>query len=60
MNYRTQTNTYTNINERTQPMFMFVHLNKRTKFLILVRLFSKQTNTNELPTVPFTNCLQNV
>ncbi|KAJ0502981.1 putative heme oxygenase HugZ-like superfamily [Helianthus annuus] len=28
---------------------MFVHLTKRTKFLVRVRLFSKRTNTNELP-----------
>ncbi|KAJ0763176.1 putative protein kinase RLK-Pelle-URK-1 family [Helianthus annuus] len=28
---------------------MFVHLTKRTKFLVRVRLFNKRTNTNELP-----------
>ncbi|KAJ0499986.1 putative MFS transporter superfamily [Helianthus annuus] len=53
MNYRTQTDprcrTFTNINERTRPLFMFVHLTKRTKFLIRVRLFNKQTDTDELP-----------
>ncbi|MFS8030537.1 hypothetical protein Hanom_Chr17g01535201 [Helianthus anomalus] len=37
------------INEQTQTLFMFVHLTKRTKFLVRVRLFDKQTKTNELP-----------
>ncbi|MFS8004178.1 hypothetical protein Hanom_Chr13g01222641 [Helianthus anomalus] len=35
---------------------MFVHLTKRTKFLVRVCLFSKRTNTNELPAERFTNC----
>ncbi|MFS7973362.1 hypothetical protein Hanom_Chr09g00855741 [Helianthus anomalus] len=39
---------------------MFVHLTKRMKFLVRVRLFSKRTNTNELPAERFTNCLPNV
>ncbi|MFS7906835.1 hypothetical protein Hanom_Chr01g00063891 [Helianthus anomalus] len=39
---------------------MFVHLIKRTKFLVRVHLFNKQTNTNELPTERFTKCLLNV
>ncbi|MFS7916758.1 hypothetical protein Hanom_Chr03g00181101 [Helianthus anomalus] len=39
---------------------MFVHLTKRTKFLVRVRLFNKQTNTNELPAERFTNCSLNV
>ncbi|MFS7982113.1 hypothetical protein Hanom_Chr10g00958901 [Helianthus anomalus] len=60
MNYRTQTNTFTNINERTHPLFIFVHLTKRTKFLVCVRLFYKQTNTNELPAEQFTNCLPKI
>ncbi|KAJ0833926.1 hypothetical protein HanRHA438_Chr16g0738041 [Helianthus annuus] len=60
MNYRTRYQTFTNINERTRPLFTFVHLTKRTKFLVCVRLFNKQTNTNELPTERFTNCLPNV
>ncbi|MFS7908062.1 hypothetical protein Hanom_Chr01g00078781 [Helianthus anomalus] len=46
---------FTNINERTQPLFMFVHLTKPTKFLVCVRLFSKRTNTNELPAERITN-----
>ncbi|MFS7975138.1 hypothetical protein Hanom_Chr10g00876931 [Helianthus anomalus] len=39
---------------------MFVHLTKRTNFLVHVRLFNKQTNTNELPAERFTNCSPNV
>ncbi|MFS7907959.1 hypothetical protein Hanom_Chr01g00077581 [Helianthus anomalus] len=39
---------------------MFVHLTKRTQFLVRVRLFNKRTNTNEPPTKQFTNCLLNV
>ncbi|KAJ0639340.1 putative inorganic diphosphatase [Helianthus annuus] len=38
---------------------MFVHLTKRTKFLVRVRLFNKRTNTNELPAERFTNCPSN-
>ncbi|MFS7907655.1 hypothetical protein Hanom_Chr01g00073881 [Helianthus anomalus] len=38
-----------NTNERRRPLFMFVHLAKRTEFLVRVRLFNKRTNTNELP-----------
>ncbi|MFS7991419.1 hypothetical protein Hanom_Chr12g01070541 [Helianthus anomalus] len=41
-------------------MFMFVHLTKRTEFLVRVHLFNKRTNTNELPTEQFTNCSPNV
>ncbi|MFS7968683.1 hypothetical protein Hanom_Chr09g00800471 [Helianthus anomalus] len=33
---------------RKRPLFMFVYLTKRTKFLVYVRLFNKRTNTNEL------------
>ncbi|MFS7958171.1 hypothetical protein Hanom_Chr07g00675061 [Helianthus anomalus] len=44
---------FTNINERTRPLFMFVHLTKRTKFLVRVCLFNKRANTNELPTERF-------
>ncbi|MFS7957086.1 putative 11-S seed storage protein, plant [Helianthus anomalus] len=54
MNYRKQTDTFTNINERTRPLFMFVDISKRMKFLVLVRVrlftqtnFSRRT-TNEL------------
>ncbi|MFS7983559.1 hypothetical protein Hanom_Chr11g00975871 [Helianthus anomalus] len=43
MNYRTQTNMLPNINERTRPLSMFVHLTKRTKFLVRVSLFNKRT-----------------
>ncbi|MFS7974227.1 hypothetical protein Hanom_Chr09g00866111 [Helianthus anomalus] len=39
---------------------MFVHLTKRTKFLVCVRLFNKRTNTNELSAERFTNCSPNV
>ncbi|MFS7901681.1 hypothetical protein Hanom_Chr01g00002481 [Helianthus anomalus] len=39
---------------------MFVHLIKRTKFLVRVRSFIKRTNTNELPAERFKNCLLNV
>ncbi|MFS7983691.1 hypothetical protein Hanom_Chr11g00977491 [Helianthus anomalus] len=39
---------------------MFVHLTKRTKFLVLVRLFHKRTNTNELLAERFTNYSPNV
>ncbi|MFS7994866.1 hypothetical protein Hanom_Chr12g01111131 [Helianthus anomalus] len=39
---------------------MFVHLTKRTEFLVCVRLFNKQTNTNKLPAEQFTNCSPNV
>ncbi|MFS7971559.1 hypothetical protein Hanom_Chr09g00834271 [Helianthus anomalus] len=34
---------------------MFVHLPKRTKFLVCVRSFNKRTNTNELPVERFMN-----
>ncbi|MFS7994983.1 hypothetical protein Hanom_Chr12g01112541 [Helianthus anomalus] len=39
---------------------MSVHLTKQTKFLVRVRLFNKQTNTNKLPAKRFTNCSPNV
>ncbi|MFS7927150.1 putative 18S rRNA (adenine(1779)-N(6)/adenine(1780)-N(6))-dimethyltransferase [Helianthus anomalus] len=39
---------------------MFVHLTKRTKFLVRVRLFNKRTDTNELPAERLTNCSPNV
>ncbi|KAJ0492128.1 hypothetical protein HanIR_Chr12g0571351 [Helianthus annuus] len=39
---------------------MFVHLTKQTKFLVLVRLFIKRTNTNELPAERCMNCSPNV
>ncbi|MFS7943236.1 hypothetical protein Hanom_Chr06g00497891 [Helianthus anomalus] len=45
-----------NTNERTRPLFMFVHLTKRTKFFVRVRSFIKRTNTNELPAERFMNC----
>ncbi|MFS7926393.1 hypothetical protein Hanom_Chr04g00296541 [Helianthus anomalus] len=54
---------FTNINERTRPLFMFIHLTKGTKFLVRVRLFDKRTkstNTNELPAEQFTNCSPDV
>ncbi|MFS8026716.1 hypothetical protein Hanom_Chr16g01489991 [Helianthus anomalus] len=39
---------------------MFVHLTKRTKFLVRVCLFNKRTNTNELPVERLINCSPNV
>ncbi|MFS7960610.1 hypothetical protein Hanom_Chr08g00705091 [Helianthus anomalus] len=39
---------------------MFVHLTKRTKFLVRIRLFNKRTNTDGLPVKRFTNCSSNV
>ncbi|MFS7991321.1 hypothetical protein Hanom_Chr12g01069401 [Helianthus anomalus] len=50
MNYRTRYQTCTDINERMKPLFMFVHLTKRTKLLVHVCLSNKQTNER------FTNC----
>ncbi|MFS7909055.1 hypothetical protein Hanom_Chr01g00090331 [Helianthus anomalus] len=35
---------------------MFIHLTKQTKFLVCVRLFNKETNTNKPHTERFTNC----
>ncbi|MFS7975546.1 putative ribokinase [Helianthus anomalus] len=43
-----------------RPLFMFVHLTKRTKFHVRVCLFNKRTNTNELPAERFTNYTSNV
>ncbi|MFS7937384.1 hypothetical protein Hanom_Chr05g00426911 [Helianthus anomalus] len=62
MNERSRTpyRTFTNTIERTRPLFMFVHLTNRTKFLVHVRSFIKQTNINELPAERFTNCSLNV
>ncbi|KAJ0938234.1 hypothetical protein HanRHA438_Chr02g0047541 [Helianthus annuus] len=39
---------------------MFLHITKRTEFLVRVRSFIKQTNTYELPTERFMNCSLNV
>ncbi|MFS7893656.1 hypothetical protein Hanom_Chr00s001030g01672301 [Helianthus anomalus] len=41
-------------------LFKSVHLTKRTKLRVRVRLFNKRTNTNELPAERFTNCSPNV
>ncbi|MFS7935301.1 hypothetical protein Hanom_Chr05g00401871 [Helianthus anomalus] len=57
---RTHYRTFTNTIERTRPLFMFVHLTNRTKFLVRVSLFIKRTNVNELPAELFTNCSLNV
>ncbi|MFS7908939.1 hypothetical protein Hanom_Chr01g00088981 [Helianthus anomalus] len=57
---RTPYRTFTNTIERTRPMFMFVHLTNRTKFLVHVRSFIKRTSINELPAERFTNCSLNV
>ncbi|MFS7916115.1 hypothetical protein Hanom_Chr02g00173331 [Helianthus anomalus] len=35
--------------EQMRPLFVFVHLTNRTKFLVHVRSFIKRTNINELP-----------
>ncbi|MFS8014018.1 hypothetical protein Hanom_Chr15g01339731 [Helianthus anomalus] len=60
MNYQTQTNTFTIINERMWTLFMSVHFTKRTKFLVSVCLFNKWTNTNKLPAKQFTNYPPNI
>ncbi|KAM0017676.1 putative dienelactone hydrolase, alpha/Beta hydrolase [Helianthus debilis subsp. tardiflorus] len=39
---------------------MFVHLTKRTKFLVCVHLFNKPMDTNELAAERFTNCSPNI
>ncbi|MFS7908689.1 hypothetical protein Hanom_Chr01g00086101 [Helianthus anomalus] len=57
---RTHYRTFTNTIERTRPLFMFVHLTNRTKFLVRVRSFIKRTNVNELPAERFTNYSLNV
>ncbi|MFS8008379.1 hypothetical protein Hanom_Chr14g01272071 [Helianthus anomalus] len=49
MNYRTQTNTLPNINERPRTLFMLFHLTKQTEFLVHVHSFIKRTNTNSFP-----------
>ncbi|MFS7958587.1 hypothetical protein Hanom_Chr07g00680391 [Helianthus anomalus] len=49
-----------NINERTQPLLMYVHLTIRMEFYVHVRLFNKRTNTNGLPAKWSTNCSSNV
>ncbi|KAM0021509.1 putative CCR4-NOT complex subunit/5 domain superfamily protein [Helianthus debilis subsp. tardiflorus] len=41
--------TFTNINERTQPLFMFFRLTYRTKFLVRDCSFIKRMDINELP-----------
>ncbi|MFS8001433.1 hypothetical protein Hanom_Chr13g01190341 [Helianthus anomalus] len=43
-----------------RPLFIFVHLTKRTKFLVRVRSFIKRMNTNKLPAERFTNSSLNV
>ncbi|KAF5817924.1 hypothetical protein HanXRQr2_Chr02g0058711 [Helianthus annuus] len=53
---RTHYQTFTNINERTQPLFMFVHLTLQKKFFVRVRSYIKRTNINELPAERFMNC----
>ncbi|KAJ0522533.1 hypothetical protein HanIR_Chr10g0483641 [Helianthus annuus] len=57
---RTPYRTFTNTIERTRPLFMFVHLTYRSKFLVHVRSYIKRTNINELPIERFTNCSLNV
>ncbi|MFS7983636.1 putative ATPase, AAA-type, core, P-loop containing nucleoside triphosphate hydrolase [Helianthus anomalus] len=47
------------MNERG-PLSMFVHLTKRMKIVVRVRLFYKRTNTNELPAKQYMYCLLNV
>ncbi|MFS7894605.1 hypothetical protein Hanom_Chr00s001874g01688671 [Helianthus anomalus] len=51
---------FTNIIERTRPLFMFIHLTNQTKFLVHVRSFNKGTNGNELHAKQFTNYSLNV
>ncbi|MFS7899954.1 hypothetical protein Hanom_Chr05g00421951 [Helianthus anomalus] len=43
-----------------QPLFMFICLTHRTKFLVRVCSLTKQTNINELPAKRFTHCSLNV
>ncbi|MFS8001080.1 hypothetical protein Hanom_Chr13g01186001 [Helianthus anomalus] len=57
---RARYRTFTYINERTRPMFMFVRLTKPLKFLVRVRSSNKQTNPNKLPSERFTNYSLNV
>ncbi|MFS7927581.1 hypothetical protein Hanom_Chr04g00310851 [Helianthus anomalus] len=52
---QTRYRTFTNTNERTRPLFMFIHLTKRTDFFVRDRSFIKRTNTNELPAERFMN-----
>ncbi|MFS7973305.1 hypothetical protein Hanom_Chr09g00855071 [Helianthus anomalus] len=48
---------FTNTNEQTRPLFMFVHLTKQTKFHARVRSFIKRTTqTNFLPNGSRTVC----
>ncbi|MFS8017761.1 hypothetical protein Hanom_Chr15g01384201 [Helianthus anomalus] len=60
--YRTWTyyRTFTNIIERTWPLFVFVHLNNRTKSLFIFVFFIKRMNVNEIPAEQFTNNSLNV
>ncbi|MFS7949209.1 hypothetical protein Hanom_Chr06g00568891 [Helianthus anomalus] len=44
MNHQTQTSMLPNVHEQTRPLFMFVHLTKRTKLLVHVRLVNKRTS----------------
>ncbi|MFS7966839.1 hypothetical protein Hanom_Chr09g00778551 [Helianthus anomalus] len=53
---QTRYQMFTNISERTRPLFMFVSSAKRMKFLSRICLFIKQTNTNELSTKQFLKC----
>ncbi|MFS7991079.1 hypothetical protein Hanom_Chr12g01066591 [Helianthus anomalus] len=57
---RTPYRTFTNTIELTRPLFMFIQLTNRTKFLVRIRSFIKQTDINELPADRFTNCSLNV
>ncbi|MFS7972046.1 hypothetical protein Hanom_Chr09g00840001 [Helianthus anomalus] len=56
MNYRAQTNTLPNVHERTRHLFVFVHLTKRTKILVCVRLFNKRTSRQTVDEL-FAECL---
>ncbi|MFS7945050.1 hypothetical protein Hanom_Chr06g00519421 [Helianthus anomalus] len=57
---RTPYRAFTNTTEQTRHLFMFVHLTNRTKFLVHILSFIKQTDINELPAERFKNCSLNV
>ncbi|MFS7965847.1 hypothetical protein Hanom_Chr09g00766941 [Helianthus anomalus] len=51
---------FTNAVERARPLFMFVHLVNRAKYLFHVCSLTKQMNINDIPTKRLTNCSLNV
>ncbi|MFS7965848.1 hypothetical protein Hanom_Chr09g00766951 [Helianthus anomalus] len=51
---------FTNAVEQTRPLFVFVHLVNRTKYLFCCCSLTKQMNINDLPIKRFTNSSLNV